>query len=29
MVWLAEQGHRVIGAELSQIALDAVVAERV
>lgn len=28
MVWLAEQGHRVIGAELSQIAIDEFFAER-
>ena len=28
MVWLAEQGHRVIGAELSQIAIDGFFAER-
>lgn len=28
MVWLAEQGHRVIGAELSQIAIDDFFAER-
>jgi len=28
MVWLAEQGHRVIGAELSEIAIDDFFAER-
>jgi thiopurine S-methyltransferase len=28
MVWLAEQGHRVIGAELSEIAIDEFFAER-
>ena len=28
MVWLADQGHRVIGAELSQIAIDEFFAER-
>lgn len=28
MVWLAEQGHRVIGAELSEIAVDEFFAER-
>lgn len=28
MVWLAERGHRVIGAELSEIAVDAFFAER-
>ncbi|MDH4983521.1 thiopurine S-methyltransferase [Hyphomicrobium sp. D-2] len=28
MVWLAEQGHRVIGAELSELAVDAFFAER-
>ena len=28
MVWLAEQGHRVIGAELSAIAVDEFFAER-
>jgi thiopurine S-methyltransferase len=28
MVWLAEQGHRVIGAELSDIAIDDFFAER-
>jgi thiopurine S-methyltransferase len=28
MVWLAEQGHRVIGAELSEIAVDDFFAER-
>ena len=28
MVWLAQQGHRVIGAELSQRAIDDFFAER-
>jgi len=28
MVWLAEQGHKVIGAELSEIAVDEFFAER-
>lgn len=28
MVWLAQQGHRVIGAELSELAVDAFFAER-
>lgn len=28
MVWLADQGHRVIGAELSQIAIDEFFTER-
>lgn len=28
MVWLAEQGHRVVGAELSEIAVDEFFAER-
>ena len=28
MVWLAEQGHRVVGAELSEIAVDGFFAER-
>jgi thiopurine S-methyltransferase len=28
MVWLAEQGHRIVGAELSEIAIDAFFAER-
>jgi len=28
MVWLAEQGHRVIGAELSEIAIDDFYSER-
>ncbi len=28
MVWLAEQGHRVVGAELSGVAVDAFFAER-
>ncbi|MFA5899977.1 MAG: thiopurine S-methyltransferase [Hyphomicrobium sp.] len=28
MVWLAEQGHRVIGAELSELAVDEFFAER-
>jgi thiopurine S-methyltransferase len=28
MVWLAEQGHRVVGAELSDVAVDAFFAER-
>jgi thiopurine S-methyltransferase len=28
MVWLAEQGHRIVGAELSEIAVDAFFAER-
>lgn len=28
MVWLAEQGHRVIGAELSEVAVDAFFAEQ-
>ena len=28
MVWLAQQGHRVIGAELSQLAIDDFFAER-
>jgi thiopurine S-methyltransferase len=28
MVWLAERGHRVIGAELSELAIDAFFAER-
>jgi thiopurine S-methyltransferase len=28
MVWLAEQGHRVVGAELSAIAIDEFFAER-
>ena len=28
MVWFADQGHRVIGAELSQIAIDEFFAER-
>lgn len=28
MVWLAEQGHRVVGAELSELAVDEFFAER-
>ncbi len=28
MVWLAEQGHRAVGAELSEIAIDGFFAER-
>lgn len=28
MVWLSEQGHRVVGAELSDVAVDAFFAER-
>ncbi len=28
MVWLAQQGHRVIGAELSELAIDDFFAER-
>jgi thiopurine S-methyltransferase len=28
MAWLAERGHRVVGAELSQIAIDEFLAER-
>lgn len=28
MVWLAEQGHRIVGAELSEIAVDSFFAER-
>jgi thiopurine S-methyltransferase len=28
MVWFAEQGHRVVGAELSEIAVDSFFAER-
>ena len=28
MLWLAEQGHRIVGAELSELAVDAYFAER-